>query len=201
MPGLYRDRGDDGKHFAAGVLAVTLGKAWTPRLQSFVELAGQRLSRAQTGESLLNVDTGLAFVATKTLQVDVVVSRSLSGNASQEVRGGLSVSSSSDADAVNRGRPGAAHEMPAKTGGHESTRLLKSARGHRLRGRDAAHGRRRQDRRYRLRADDADDRRPGSRRAASRRAGRAAGRREEGRGRTEGRARGARAAPSPSSTE
>ena len=93
MPGLYRDRGDDGRHFAAGVLAVTLGKSWTPRLQSFVELAGQCLSRAQSDASLLNVDTGLAFTASRTLQVDMVVSRSLSGSASQQVRGGLSVSS------------------------------------------------------------------------------------------------------------
>jgi hypothetical protein len=93
MPGLYRDRGDDGRHYAAGMLAVTLGKSWTPRLQSFVELAGQCLSRSQSDASLLNVDTGLAFSASKTLQVDLVVSRSLSGNASQQVRGGLSVSS------------------------------------------------------------------------------------------------------------
>ena len=93
MPGLYRDRGDDGRHFAAGVLAVTLGKSWTPRLQTFVELAGQCLSRAQADASLLNVDTGLAFVASKKLQVDMVVSRSLSGSASQQVRAGLSVSS------------------------------------------------------------------------------------------------------------
>jgi hypothetical protein len=93
MPGLYRDRGDDGRHYAAGVLAVTLGKSWTPRLQSFVELAGQRLSRSQPDQSLLNLDTGVAFVASKALQVDAVVSRSLSGSASQGVRGGLSVSS------------------------------------------------------------------------------------------------------------
>jgi len=93
MPGVYRDRGDDGRHFAAGVLAVTLGKSWTPRLQSFVELAGQCLSRAQDDASLLNVDTGVAFAASRTLHVDLVVSRSLSGSASQQVRGGLSVSS------------------------------------------------------------------------------------------------------------
>ncbi len=93
MPGVYRDRGDDGHHYAAGVLAVTLGKSWTPRLQSFVELAGQCQSRTQSDASLLNVDTGLAFVASKSLQLDMVVSRSLSGNASQQTRGGLSVSS------------------------------------------------------------------------------------------------------------
>ncbi len=93
MPGLYRDRGDDGRHYAAGVLAVTLGKSWTPRLQGFVELAGQCLSRPQADASLLNIDTGVAFAASRTMQVDMVVSRSLSGSASQQVRGGLSVSS------------------------------------------------------------------------------------------------------------
>jgi len=93
MPGLYRDRGEDGRHFAAGLLAVTLGKSWTPRLQSFVELAAQRLSRTQTDASLVNVDTGLAFIASKTTQVDMVLSRSLSGSVSQQVRGGFSVSS------------------------------------------------------------------------------------------------------------
>jgi len=93
MQGLYRDRGDAGRHYAAGVLAVTLGKSWTPRLQSFVELAGQAFSRSQVDASLLDVDTGVAFVASRTLQVDVVVSRSLSGSASQQPRGGLSVSS------------------------------------------------------------------------------------------------------------
>lgn len=93
MPGIYRDRGDDGKHYAAGVLAVTLGKAWTPRLQTFVELAGQCQTRAQTDASLLNLDTGVAFAASRNLHVDLVVSRSLSGSASQQVRGGLGVSS------------------------------------------------------------------------------------------------------------
>jgi len=93
MPGVYRDRGDGGKHYAAGVLAVTLGRAWTPRLQGFVELAGQCVSRAQPDASLLNVDTGLAFAASRTLHLDVVVSRSLSGSVSQQLRGGLSVSS------------------------------------------------------------------------------------------------------------
>lgn len=93
MPGVYRDRGDGGHHYAAAVLAITLGKAWTPRLQSFIELAGQRMSRRQADGSLLDVDTGVAFIASRSLQVDMVVSRSLAGNASQALRGGLSVSS------------------------------------------------------------------------------------------------------------
>ena len=93
MPGVYRDRGDDGRHYAAGLLAVTLGQAWTPRLQGFVELAGQRLSRTQADVSLLNLDTGVVFAASKSLELDGVVSRNLAGGGAQVVRGGLSVSS------------------------------------------------------------------------------------------------------------
>jgi hypothetical protein len=93
MPGVYRDRGSDGRHYAAGVLAVALGRSWTPRLQGFVELAGQCVSRTQPDASMLNLDAGLAFAASRTLHVDVVVSRSLSGSAGQQLRGGLGVSS------------------------------------------------------------------------------------------------------------
>jgi hypothetical protein len=93
MPGLYRDRGDDGRRYVAGVMAVTLGKAWTPRLQSFVEVAAQRQTREQRDSSLLDIDTGLAYSTSRTLQYAFVVSRSLAGNATQAARGGLSVSS------------------------------------------------------------------------------------------------------------
>jgi hypothetical protein len=50
------------------------------------------LSQAPHDASLVNVDTGLAFVATTSLRFNAVVSRSLSGASSQDVRGGLSVS-------------------------------------------------------------------------------------------------------------
>ncbi len=95
MPGVFRDRDDNGKHYAAGVLALTLGKAWTPRLHTFVELAGQRLARARYSNyrgAGADIDTGIAFHATRSLQFAAVVSRGFM-NTPQEVRGGLSVSS------------------------------------------------------------------------------------------------------------
>jgi hypothetical protein len=93
MPGIYRERDDDtGRHYAAGVLAVTLGKAWTPRLRTFVEVAGERLSSEQHGASLVNFDTGLALAFSRALRLDMVVSRHLSGSGSQDVRAGLSTS-------------------------------------------------------------------------------------------------------------
>lgn len=93
MPGVYRDRDDEsGHHYAAGVMAVTLGKSWTPRLRSFVEVAGERLGQSQRDGSSIDFDTGLAFRATQSLQMNMVVSHTLSGT-SQSVRAGLSLSS------------------------------------------------------------------------------------------------------------
>ena len=95
MPGVFRDRDDNGKHYAAGVLALTLGKAWTPRLHTFVELAGQRLAQPRYSTyhgASADIDTGVAFHATQSLQFAAVVSRGFM-NTSQDVRAGLSVSS------------------------------------------------------------------------------------------------------------
>jgi len=91
MPGIYRDRDDFGKHYVAGVMAVTLGKAWTPRLHSFIELAGERIAQPQHDGSLVNLDTGMAFAASKSVQFAAVVSRSLV-TAAPQMRAGLSVS-------------------------------------------------------------------------------------------------------------
>lgn len=90
MPGIYRDRNENGKHYAAGVVALTLGQAWTPRLHGFVELAGEHVSQRQRNGALANVDTGVAFLATSSLQVAAVVSHGLM-NTSQDVRGGFSI--------------------------------------------------------------------------------------------------------------
>ena len=91
MPGVFLDRNEHGKRYAAGIFAVTLGKAWTPRWRTFVEVAGERLARPQDGGSSVTFDTGLAFVATKSLQFDVAVSRGLTST-SPDLQAGLGIS-------------------------------------------------------------------------------------------------------------
>ena len=91
MPGVYVDRNDDGKRFAGGIFAVTLGKEWSPRWHSFLEVAGQQLTSKRNGGSVVTLDTGLAFVATPTLQFDVEVSRGLS-DAAPDFESGVGVS-------------------------------------------------------------------------------------------------------------
>jgi len=90
MPGVYVDRDDAGKRFTGGIFAVTVGKEWSPRWHSFVEVAGQQLAGKRHGGSVVTLDTGLAFVATPTLQFDIEVSRGLS-DAAPDLESGLGV--------------------------------------------------------------------------------------------------------------
>ena len=91
MPGIYLDRDDAGKRFAGGIFAVTLGKEWSPRWHSFLEVAGQQLAAKRNGGSVVTLDTGLAFVATPTLQLDIEVSRGLT-DAAPDFESGVGVS-------------------------------------------------------------------------------------------------------------
>lgn len=81
MPGVYRDRDEDGRHFAGGILAATLGKSLTDRLRGFVEVSGQQLAASKHGGSVVTFDTGLAYLLDRDLQVDVAMSRGINKNA------------------------------------------------------------------------------------------------------------------------
>lgn len=88
-PGIFRDRADDGHHHACGLLAATMGRAWTPRLRAFVELAARGASGDRGART--DADLGLAFSATQALQVAAVLSRGVASG-TPDPRAGLSVS-------------------------------------------------------------------------------------------------------------
>ena len=77
MPGVYVDRNDAGKRYTGAIFAATLGKEWSPRWHSFLEIAGQQLAARRNGGSVVTLDAGLAFVATPRLQFDVEASHGL----------------------------------------------------------------------------------------------------------------------------
>ena len=91
MPGVYVDRNDAGKRYTGAIFAATLGKEWSPRWHSFLEVAGQQLAARRNGGSVVTLDAGLAFVATPTLQFDIEVSRGLS-DAAPDLESGIGVS-------------------------------------------------------------------------------------------------------------
>ena len=77
MPGIALDRRPDGHRFASGILAVTLGKAWTPAWRTYVEIAGQQLSSKRNGGSVVTFDTGLAYLVNDAFQLDLSLQRGL----------------------------------------------------------------------------------------------------------------------------
>ncbi|MET0518054.1 MAG: transporter, partial [Burkholderiaceae bacterium] len=81
MPGLYRDRNDQGRSYTGGVLAISLGRDLGERLHGFVELAGQQLASSRNGGKLVTLDTGLSYQLTPDLQIDTAVYRGISQQA------------------------------------------------------------------------------------------------------------------------
>lgn len=77
MPGLVLDRRDDGGRFTAGILAATLGKEWSPKWKSFVEVAGQQLTSRRNGGSVVTFDAGASYLVTPSVQLDVSLARGL----------------------------------------------------------------------------------------------------------------------------
>lgn len=91
MPGVVADRRADGKRYAAGILAVTLGKAWTPAWRTFVEIAGQQLASRRNGGSVVTFDTGVTYLVNDAMQLDFAVSRGLNST-SPDWQWGMGVS-------------------------------------------------------------------------------------------------------------
>lgn len=81
MPGIYRDRDEDGRHFTGGILAAVLGKSLNDRTRVFVELSGEQLAAARHGGSVTTFDVGVAYLVTRDVQVDAAMSRGLNRNA------------------------------------------------------------------------------------------------------------------------
>jgi Putative MetA-pathway of phenol degradation len=80
MPGLVADKNADGRRFVAGILAVTVGKSWTPEWHSFIELAGQQLASHRNGGSVVTLDAGLAYLVTESVQLDLAFARGLTSS-------------------------------------------------------------------------------------------------------------------------
>jgi hypothetical protein len=77
MGGVALDRREDNHRFAAGILAVTVGKSWTPQWRTFIELAGQQLASRRNGGSVLTFDAGVTYLVTDSIQLDLSASRGL----------------------------------------------------------------------------------------------------------------------------
>ena len=77
MPGMLIDRNEDGKRFAAGILAATVAKTWSPKWRTFVEIAGQRIASNRNGGNVVTFNAGIVHLFTDTLHIDFTASRGL----------------------------------------------------------------------------------------------------------------------------
>jgi hypothetical protein len=92
MGGAAVDRHPDSGRFAAGILAVTVGRSWTDRFRTFVELAGRQLASSRHGGSVVSFDAGTAYLLSPSVQVDAVVSRGITHTSPDwEFGAGLSI--------------------------------------------------------------------------------------------------------------
>ena len=80
MPGIVRDHDEQGRRAINGIFAVSLGKDWTDRLHTFVELTAPRIARASHGGTEASFDFGGAWALTKDCQLDAAMQRGLSHN-------------------------------------------------------------------------------------------------------------------------
>lgn len=71
MPGVLMDKNETGRRYTAAIAAITVGKGWTDRLRTFVELAGQQLTSERNGGSQITYDAGATYLVTRDVQVDV----------------------------------------------------------------------------------------------------------------------------------
>ena len=77
MGGVLVDRNAERHRYASGILAVTLGKSLTPKWRAFIELAGVQLAERRNGGSVVTADTGLTYLLTDSVQLDLSLARGL----------------------------------------------------------------------------------------------------------------------------
>ena len=79
-PGAGADVDDDGARYHYGILAASLGKQFTERVQGFLEVAAPQIASASHGGDWMQVDAGVSWRLNKNCQVDAMVVHGLNRN-------------------------------------------------------------------------------------------------------------------------
>jgi hypothetical protein len=79
MPGIVYDK-TDGRRHASAMLGVALGKAWTPRLRTYVEAAAERIASSRNGGSTVTYNLGGAYLLGDVMQIDSALSWAPNGD-------------------------------------------------------------------------------------------------------------------------
>ena len=79
-PGAGRDVDDHGARYSYAILAASLGKKFSERVQGFFEVAAPQIASASHGGNRKQVDLGVSWLVNKNCQVDAMVLHGLNRN-------------------------------------------------------------------------------------------------------------------------
>ena len=79
-PGAGADVDDGGARYHYGILAASLGKKLTERVQGFFEVAAPQIASSSHGGNRVQVDAGVSWLLNKNCQVDAMVVHGLNRN-------------------------------------------------------------------------------------------------------------------------
>lgn len=78
--GVGKDWDDDGARYSYGILAASVGKKFSERVQGFLEVGAPQIASTTHGGKQLQVDMGVSWLVNRDCQVDVMVVRGLNSN-------------------------------------------------------------------------------------------------------------------------
>jgi hypothetical protein len=81
IQGLSWQHNDDGQRYTSGLFGIVLDKSWNDRWRTFVEYSARQIARARDGGTSESVDVGAAWLLSKSVQLDTMVSRGINRNA------------------------------------------------------------------------------------------------------------------------
>jgi len=92
MPGLAYQKDASGKRFTSALFGAVIGKSWTEKFRTFVELAASQIAHTRNGGSVVTYNIGAAYLLTNTVQIDTVFQKSANRNTPDRALGfGLSI--------------------------------------------------------------------------------------------------------------
>lgn len=74
MPGIIHDKYVTGDRFTAGIFGIVVGREWTEKFRTFIEVAATQIAEKKYGGSVVTYDIGGAYLITDMVQADLAMS-------------------------------------------------------------------------------------------------------------------------------
>lgn len=81
QPGIVRVRNDEGNWYVAPSMSITVGKSWSPKLRTVVELIAPQITSRKNGGNETYFALGATYSLTEMFELEATYARSLNKNA------------------------------------------------------------------------------------------------------------------------